>query len=545
MSVFRFGRRRKRGRVPRPIPRLPFRVGALAIGMALLAACGGATGGGAPDPNGTPRQGGSATVLLPGDSRGLDPYTANSNNLADGSRLTALYDVLLWSDPSTGTIRPQMAESMLADPETRVWTLTLRDGIAFTDGAWLDAAAVKRAWEKHLDPKLQSRAFAVVKPLKLTVVDRLRLKIELPSPNANFDRTVAHSLNFIPSPRTLESEQAFAASAKAPVGAGPFALREWVPNSHMTFDRNPTYWQKEKPHLDSVTFRIDPNTENAVKIIDSGDADLTLNTNPLSLADARRRGLGTGEIQLNGGTMFIFNTRTDPKVPLADPDLRRAIVYSLSTAEMNKRFFDGKGTPASGLFHSASSLANPQLSMPENEPATAAALFAKVTDNGRNPVTLRFLIPDSVSSTAMGQYVKEQVESVSKGAVSVELQPEVIAEYIKRTYGRPDFDIATFQVSAPDPEPAIYDFLHSASGPSNVTGYRNPAVDAALQNARLAVDRTLRTEAYTRVQMQLISDVPFFVFQENIVSSVANRRLTGVQLINDGLFLFDRLGVRR
>ncbi|MDI2129287.1 ABC transporter substrate-binding protein [Yinghuangia seranimata] len=482
-------------------------------------------------------------MVLPGDSRGLDPYTASANNVADGSRLSALYDVLLWTDPTTGGVQPQLAESLSPEGvDTSSWVLTLRPGVRFTDGAELNAEAVKRAWEAHLKPQLRSISAVLVTTLKLTVVDNLRLRIKLPAPNANFDRAVTRNLNFIPSPRTLETDQSIAASAKAPVGAGPFKLREWVPGQRMTFDRNPDYWQKDRPYLDSVTFVVNPDTAQAAKTIDAGKADITVSTDMLLINEARQRGLAVGDIPLNGGLMIAFNMRKNRA--FANPDLRRAVVLSLSTDAIDKRFYAGAGAPAKGIFGSSSPLANIQLSAPQNEPETAATLFASLTDNGRKPIDITYVIPRSPKAEAIAQYIKETVEKASNGGVRWKIESEDIPNFIKRTSGEANFDASVYQIWAEDPEPTIYQFLHSKGGYSNITGYNNADVDAALDSARQATSQSARSEAYTRLQVEVNRDLPYFVYQEAVAAYLCAPRLTGVQLFNDGVLLFDRIGLR-
>ncbi|MGW0660396.1 ABC transporter substrate-binding protein [Streptodolium elevatio] len=489
-------------------------------------------------------------MLLPGDARGLDPYSASASNVADGSRLAALYDVLVWSDPSTGTVRPQMAESLVSDAgDTSKWTLTLRPGITFTDGEELNADAVRVAWSTHLRPELRSLGMTAVRNVKLAVVDKLQLRIELPSPNGNFDRMVSRLLNFIPSPKTLVSLETIAASTRAPVGAGPFKLREWAPKSHMTFDRNPNYWQNG-PYLDSVTFRVNPDTPGAARIIDEGKADVTVSTDALLIGDARKRGLAVGDIPLNGGQMIAFNmSRTPPgvKTPraFANAELRRAVVLSLSAAEIDKLFYEGIGAPAKGIFDSTSRLASIQLASPENQPAEATRLFMQVTQNGTKPLELTYAVPDSPKARTIAEFFRTRVDELSKGSVKLKLVVEDIASFIKRTSLDGDFDAAVFQLWADDPEPALYQFLHSQAGFSNVTGYNNPTVDEALRLARLNTDTDRRGEAYTRVQVELNKDLPFFVYQEAVAAYVCDPKITGLQLFNDGLLLFDRIGVRK
>lgn len=523
------------------------RIGCAAAALVLTAGCAMTSSGNPPaDPNATPRRGGSVTMLLPGEARGLDPYTASAANVADGSRLSALYDVLVWSDPTTGTVRPQMAESLVAGPDPAVWTLTLHPGIVFTDGAQLDSEAVKKAWEMHLNKRLRSVGAAAVAQLELTVVDPLRLRIKLPKPNANFDRIVARNLNFVPSPKTLVSDGALDASAKAPVGAGPYKLREWVPGDHMTFERNPNYWQPGRPYLDTVVFKVNADTTGAAEKIDANEADLTVSTDAMLIDDAHGRGLATGEIPMNGGQMLAFNLDTARhKGPFTNPDLRRAVVLSLNTAEIDRLYYGGKGSPAKGIFDSSSPLANIQLAAPQNDEQRAAALFAAATDNGRKPVEASYVVPRSPRAEAVAQYVRQRVEQVSGGAVRLRVEAEDIPNFIKRTTAESNFDAAVYQLWADDPEPAVYQFLHSQGGYTNVTAYRNPAVDAALDTARQTTDLDLRRSSYTAVQTELNKDLPFFVYQEAVAAYVAAPHVTGLQLFNDGIVLFDRVGLRK
>ncbi len=49
---------------------------------------------------------------------------------------------------------------------------------------------------------------------------------------------------------------------------------EWVPDSHATFQKNPTYWQQGLPHLDKLEFRPIPDTDSRLASIQNGDVDV-------------------------------------------------------------------------------------------------------------------------------------------------------------------------------------------------------------------------------------------------------------------------------
>ena len=58
-----------------------------------------------------------------------------------------VFDMLAYSDPADGEVKPQTAES-LTSTDAVVWTLKLQPNIKFSDGTAYDAAAVKFNWER-------------------------------------------------------------------------------------------------------------------------------------------------------------------------------------------------------------------------------------------------------------------------------------------------------------------------------------------------------------------------------------------------------------
>lgn len=501
------------------------------------AACG-ADGNESPaDPLGTPEGGGVLRLTLSTDPPTLDPFTSSNYAIAWGNLLSALYDPLVWSDLSTGSVHPHLAESLTPDATARVWTLTLRSGVVFSDGEPLDAAAVKSNWDMHADPKSGSAYASGAVGLKLTVADTLHLRIELPVPNANFDRTVANGLNYMVAPKTLGDPVAL---RTAPIGAGPFVLAAREAGKSLTLRRNPRYWQPGKPYLDGIDVRILAPERTVPAAVADHEADLGEVIDPVQVRDAKKRKLGVLALDLNGGLMVVFNTR---RPPFNDPAARQAVVDSLSAAEMNDRFHEGLGTPAKGVFDGTSPLANIQLAPHENDPAQARAAFDRLTAAGSRPLAFSFLTVGAASGTVDGEalYIQQHLQQFPGVKVNVQitdlgrLTPRLLAG---------DFDMALSALWMTDPEPNLYDFLRPGT-PTNVSGYADSAVTDAMSAARRTTDLEARREAYTRVQIQLNQDLPFWVYQEAVNAVVFDPRVTGIQTVGDGVVLFDRIGFRR
>ncbi|MGC0416761.1 ABC transporter substrate-binding protein [Embleya sp. AB8] len=525
-------------RRPRVRRRLSLALALAAAGVLATAGCG-ADSSDAKGSSGEPARGGSVTILMPGEERGLDPFTASYSSVGDSNRLAAIYDVLVWTDPNTGGVRPKLAESLVSDQSARIWTLTLRANLRFSDGSSLDAGTVKANWEAHRDPSVRSLVGGPLRGVQLTEVSALQLRIELPSSNANFDHTIARNLSFVAPRRLAATPEGRFELKHAPVGAGPFKVKSWEPGKELRLERNPQYWQHNRPYLDEVVFRVDKDVENADKTIRAKHADLTLTTDPQTLAQARADGLAAEDSRLNGGTMVAFNVR---KGPFADPNARRAVTLALSSTEINRRFYAGRGDPARGIFDAGSPLANVNLAAPENRPDAARALFAQVTANGSKPFVFRYLVPDSAKMRATAEYIRQTLEGYPGVTVIVEVTD--MASLVTRLAGN-DFDATVCQLWADDVEPTIYQFLYGKAGLSNITGYANDVVDAALEDGRRSTDPAARRDAYTRLQNQVNRDLPFWVYSQAVIGAVHRSDLVGIQLYNDGLIHFDAIGRRR
>ena len=59
-----------------------------------------------------------------------------------------------------------------------------------------------------------------------------------------------------------------------PLSSGPYILEEWVADDHLTFVRNPNYYEEGKPAIDQVIVRITPEESVERTLMLEGDADV-------------------------------------------------------------------------------------------------------------------------------------------------------------------------------------------------------------------------------------------------------------------------------
>jgi peptide/nickel transport system substrate-binding protein len=62
--------------------------------------------------------------------------------------------------------------------------------------------------------------------------------------------------------------------ANKPLSDGPYTLKEWNVGDHLTFERNPSYFEAGKPSIDEIIVRVFPDETVRKQMIIQGEADI-------------------------------------------------------------------------------------------------------------------------------------------------------------------------------------------------------------------------------------------------------------------------------
>jgi peptide/nickel transport system substrate-binding protein len=231
---------------------------ALLLGL-VVAACGGSSSTSSTTTqasSGTPKAGGTLTVLewtgfSGGWPAGLDPAT-NINGAADQSQMDAIFGELFELGPK-GKIIPDLATGYKFSNGGKSITITLRQGVKFTDGTPFNADAV--VWNLKRDLKSSCTCKPTWPVTSVTATGPSTVQINLSAPDGAFINQIFDSIaNWIASPTAVQKmgQKAFAAK---PVGAGPFIVVSDTFSSQLVLKRNPHYWQAGRPYLNQLIFK--------------------------------------------------------------------------------------------------------------------------------------------------------------------------------------------------------------------------------------------------------------------------------------------------
>jgi peptide/nickel transport system substrate-binding protein len=416
----------------------------------------------------TPKRGGSITIARIEDSQSFDKtnvFQTESIWIAE-----QINEPLYLAANDGKTLRPWLATSYTASKDGKTYTFKLRPGVKFSNGAVMtsadvkfsidDARAQKKGWG-YLDAAIKS----IDAPDPSTVVFHLKF------PWAPFLADIGLFANgIVPKNFAGQTRTAF---YKHPIGTGPFMWDKRVVGQSVSLKRNPFYWQKGKPYLDSVTWKF---------VTDENTRELQLRGGQIQVDEFPPFNSITKLQHTSGVTMSLFpSTRTDyldmneKYAPLADVHVRRAISYAIDRQAIVKSVLFGFGTPANSFlppqvpFYSKAS-GGLQFNM-----AKAKAEMAKSKYPTGFKVSLLVGAGAQVEA-AMGQIMQNQLKQLGIDVTFTQQDTSTEFQNIEKQNYQLGFSYWTMDIADPDELVSFAIDPKGGGAHSFYTDYNNPTV---------------------------------------------------------------------
>lgn len=248
------------------------RLVALLLVLVTVVACSGGDDHDAPDDGDTapttgttqpPVDGGRLVVGLEGPVDGLDPSAAPFSP-SELSAAVGVFDPLL-AVRSDGEVVPYLASSFEGSDDHTRWTITLREGITFSDGTPLDAAAVISMLDRFLSSTAMQPALRPLRSFSALGTMALELTSE---PWPELPMLLTGQLGLIASPTMVD--------ALRPIGTGAFTVAEIVPARAVVLVRRTDHWRstEDVPRLDEVELRTVADSGDRIALLKRGDLDV-------------------------------------------------------------------------------------------------------------------------------------------------------------------------------------------------------------------------------------------------------------------------------
>ncbi len=268
---------------------------------------------------------------------GPDPDTIDPalNSSVDGATLIIHGFEGLMTLNKDGVPVAGQAEKYEVSADGKVYTFHLRNGLKWSDGKELKASDFVYSWNRAVSPDTASDyeyMFDVIegyedKNLNVTAPDDKTVVVTLKTPTPYFLELTAFP-TFSPVRQDLVESKgdAWAVEVDSYIGNGPYKMTEWVPGSHMIYEKNKNYWDYKNLGPGKIKFVL-MEDDSAILNAFQQEEILFADQMPNDEIDAWR---DKPEFHLEGqlGTYYVsFNTQ---KAPLDNPLVRQALSLAIN-----------------------------------------------------------------------------------------------------------------------------------------------------------------------------------------------------------------------
>ncbi len=455
---------------------------------------------------------------------------------------------------ATQEVEPWLAERWTTSPDGLVHTLTLREGLQWSDGQPFTSADAAFTFTAVFDPAVKSVLASSLmidgQPLSIATPDARTVVVTFPRPFGpgirlldNVVMLPKHKLEAAAAAGTLATAWAPSTPPADMVGMGPFVLTGYEPGQRLTFARNPHYWRQDDqgqalPYLDGLVLEILPDADTELLRLGAGQIDVTqqqLRAQDVTTArDLESKGILTVQeagVAVDSDT-FFFNLRPavwagDPRGRwLATDAFRQALSHAVDREAYANTVFLGAAVPVHGpITPGNKAWFWPDLPRYRFDQARARELLGGLglTNRDADPwledaagTEARFTLLTFRSIERGAQVLKESFEAVGVAVDVAPLDPGALIE--RMLAGK--FDAIFFNYVSSDTDPAMQADFWLSSGSGHFWNLSQPTpatpweaeIDRLMTRQMSAVVPAERASLFRDVQRVFSEHLPAMYF---------------------------------
>ncbi len=441
-----------------------------------------------------------------------------------------MYETLLGIDPLTVDFVPGLARRWTVSDDKQTFTFHLDPDARWSDGQPVTAADVRWTYDALMDPANDTGshkvALGVFAPPE--VIDERTIR---------FTAREAHWRNLLASgsfailPRhAFEGKDFNTINFEFPVVSGPYHFAAMRENTDLRMERRADWWARDRPssaglyNFQTIIYRFFTDQDNAFEAMKKGDIDVYAVYTARIWAQetrgprfdnnwiVRRRIRNHSPVGFQG---FAMNLR---RPPYDDLRVRQALACLLDRETLNSTLMFNAYFLHKSYYEDLYDAATPCTHLPiAYNPDRAAALLKAAgwapnpktgaLEKDGQPLIVRFLTRDSTSDRFLAIYA----EALKKAGIALAIDRKDFASWMR------DMDAFNFDMTwcsyggglFRDPEYMWHS--HEADRPAgnNVTGFKDPRIDALIERQKTEFDPARRNAILREIDTVLAASVPF------------------------------------
>lgn len=510
-------------------------------------------------------RGGTLVASLRTEPRSFNRLT--SRNSATELLALLMHGRLVRVNRATQEVEPWLAERWTASADGLTYTLTLREGLRWSDDQPFTSDDVAFTFKAVFDPRVKSVLASGLEvdgtPLTVATPDPRTVVITFPKPFGPgirlLDNVVIlprHKLAAALDAGTMADTWTPATPPADLVGMGPFVLTRYEPGQRLTFARNPHYWRRDAqgqplPYLDGLVLEILPEAGTELLRMGAGQLDLMQQQLPAAdvatARDLERKGVVTVQeagVALDSDTLF-FNLRPaawakDPRRAWLPTDaFRQALSHAVDREAYANAVYLGAAVPVHGpITPGNKAWFWPDLPRYRPDQAKARELLTGLGLQNRDDdpwledaagAEARFTLLTFKSIERGALVLKERFEAVG---VAVDVVPLENGALIERMLAG-NFEAIFFNYTSSDTDPAMQADFWLSSGSGHFWNLSEPTpatpweaeIDGLMTRQVMSLDPAERTRLFREVQRVFSEHLPALYFAAPRVYTAVGTRV--------------------
>lgn len=481
-----------------------------------------------PDPS-------TVVFLIESSPTSIDPRIGTD---AQSEHIQALLFDGLVTRTSNFTVAPGLAQSW-DQPNPLTLTFHLRHGIRFSNGNPLTARDVLWTLNSMRDGTIitaKSGSYASVATIEAP--DDFTITFHLKHPdNFLLSNLSTGAMGIVPYGSRRDFWQ-------HPAGSGPFRFVSQEIDKEVVIERNP--YAADPPSnpnaIQRIRFSVVPDATTRALELRKGSADIASNAIPADMLPVLARDPRLA-IDATGGTQVQYLAFNTTDAALRDVRIRQAIACSINRGLIIQSLLGGHARPSLSLLPSTHWAYTDQVEHYDYNPARARSLLHQAGyDPAPDGVRLHLTMKTSTDegTRLLAATLQQQLAQIG---IDLQIRSFETATFLQ-DLSRGSFQIYGLRWVGGNEQPDIFGYAFSSARippkGANRGRYRNPKLDALLDDANQSTDQPRRRADYTEAQQILARDLPAINlwYQDTVV--VHSRRLTHITVSPSASFDFLR-----
>lgn len=458
------------------------------------------------------------TTAWPVNVGPLNPHLYTPNQMFAQSMV---YEPLV-KYQADGSVKPWLAKSWTHTADGKTWTFTLRDDVTFSNGEPFDAPAAAENFRVVLDNRQRHAWLELTNQIvDVKALGKTELQITLKSAYYPFlqELSLPRPFRFIAPSQFKDNETL--RGIKAPIGTGPWVLKESKLNQYDVLVRNERYWG-DKPPIRQITVKVIPDPTTRAVAFETGEVDLLYGNEGLLPLDtfARFSQNPAYRTQLSQPIETVMLALNSAKAPTNELAVREALNYAVNKKSLIDNALYGTQQVADTLFAPSVPYANIGLKPRQYDPQQAKTLLENagwklpagkdIREKMGQPlrIELSFIGTDALSKS-MAEIIQADMRKIGVDVALIgEEESSIYARQrdgrfgmiFNRTWGAP-YDPHAFMSSMRVPSHADYQAQQGLAD--------KPIIDKEIGEVLETTDETTRQALYKDILTRLHNDAVY------------------------------------